>query len=705
MNTEAQTLVILHPPSFILSVAVPDELRLAYAVGLSAIVFICSLRFARRVVGGDWIESLLDGLLISFVVQYVSVCIPGLLGVLDVWSISVTAVLAAGVLGAVARDLSAARAASLQRPLDWPAVALCLFVTCYLVAILWEQRLLPPVANDALTYHLPAAVQWLQDRRLGLFETWFHDPANTYSPLAGSVLATWWLAPLGNDVLARFVQAPALLLLLVAMIQIIRAFGVSTSVAALIATGAVTSRPFISQALLAKDDLLVAAFFAVKVASLTRVKLGDGLGPWRVGMALGLLLATKYTALLSLPLLLLAVDAPIRAGWKLRNWFIAALIAIVLAGPWYLRNAIVTGNPLFPIELPGLHGLFWAHRSPQLASLESIGKVLVTGYYSTTIPVAIALAAFWALALGLSMRSLLRTPLVRLCLLGPPIGIGLFLFLSPYPEIRFIYPSLVLLFACGGIVAYRARSEALGLIIGVIMFVVGVSSGFVPEGLLRLLPAAVVCSGILVALMWRVSKLELERARRAVAISSLVVVVLLGGLVYVSYSAFLRRNENSYANECVEAWKTSGYGTVADAWEFVRTEVPPAATIAYTNTSYIYPLYGFDLKRRAVYVPTRRNVTTLADLPHFDAALRGDRIVAEVSGATTEDADRAAWMSKLSDSAARYLLVVKPAYGPAPNAPELAFAVEDSTRFTHLFENEAAVVYRIESEPATTRPQ
>ena len=61
-------------------------------------------------------------------------------------------------------------------------------------ALVYSQRLCPPLATDALTYHLPAAVFWLQKRRIVLFQTWFFNPANTYSPLAGSMFMTWLLA-------------------------------------------------------------------------------------------------------------------------------------------------------------------------------------------------------------------------------------------------------------------------------------------------------------------------------------------------------------------------------------------------------------------------------------------------------------------------------------------------------------------------------
>jgi len=78
---------------------------------------------------------------------------------------------------------------------------------------------------------------------------------------------------------------------------------------------AACARPFISQTILAKDDLPLAAFLTAAMVALSAERLRDPLGPWRLGAAVGLLLATKFTATFSLPAIALAMDAPWRAGW------------------------------------------------------------------------------------------------------------------------------------------------------------------------------------------------------------------------------------------------------------------------------------------------------------------------------------------------------------------------------------------------------
>src|SRR5262249_13020644 len=145
-------------------------------------------------------------------------------------------------------------------------------------------------------------------------------------------------------------EAPALVMIFFALMQLCRQLGADARVAALVALAACVARPFISQTILAKDDLFVAAFFLAAVVGLSQQRLRDSLGSWRLGTAIGLLLATKYTALFSAPILFLAIDAPVRASWRRRQYLIALFVAIAIACPWYLRNWILYQNPLFPVE-------------------------------------------------------------------------------------------------------------------------------------------------------------------------------------------------------------------------------------------------------------------------------------------------------------------------------------------------------------------
>ena len=312
----------------------PDELRLAVVVALAALAFISSLALSRRFVRDDPIQPLLDAFLLTYLIQYLSVGLPGCCGILNACSIAISAIVLSSLMWLIRpKPNDGTVPSTAMTPTEtWTLAACALFIFGEVAAAVHGQAYLPPMANDALTYHLPAAVSWLQSGRLGLYDVWFYNPANTYSPPAGSMFIAWLLAPLGNDALARFVQAPALLFVFLGLIQLCRACGTNIIVASLIATGAALSRPFVSQSILAKDDLFMAGFFQAFVVGVAHANRPDRLAPCRVGIALGLLFSMKYTVLLSAPLIMLLLDAQPR-----KRLIPALIIAAVIASPWYLR--------------------------------------------------------------------------------------------------------------------------------------------------------------------------------------------------------------------------------------------------------------------------------------------------------------------------------------------------------------------------------
>jgi hypothetical protein len=663
----------------------PDELRLAAAVALNVVVFLSSLRAARRLVHDDAVQSFLDAFVFTYLVQYVAVGLPGLLGILSFGAIAATALLLCALMSWI-RGPAELHVRLPERD-RWILGACVIFVIAEISAAIAGQRYLPPMANDALTYHLPAAVTWLQTGKIGLFETWFHNPANTYSPLAGSMFMAWLIAPVGNDALARFTQAPAMVFLMLGMIQLCRALGATVVISTVIATAAVLSRPFVSQSILAKDDLFVAAFFASAAVALAPNRLGDRLGAWRVGISLGLLLATKYTVLMSVPLLLLMSDAPLRSRWRATSYAIAFLVTLVIAAPWYVRNIVLTGNPLFPTSMLFFDGQFATRPSDELATAAGAWKAFVTGYYSATIWLAAPLVLLWVIAVCKSAKQLAKSPLLRTAILGPPMGILLFVLLSPYAEIRFVYPSMLLLFACGAIVAMSLRW---GFIVALSLLLVGAGTGFIPQNLARIMPPALAITFVLLMLWW-LACLTISSTLRRLSVAAGAVAVALACAVYVYWEAYLRREIDGYEAIAIPAWRGGGYGELADAWEFIRA-LPPQTTVAYTNTSFVYPLYGFDLSRRVVYVPTRAGLSSWRDLPRARCPLAGEEIEPFVHSALSEQPERGEWLRRLLESDARYLFV---ALGNGVEPPELSFAADDPAHFARLPGNDAAAVFEI----------
>ena len=312
-------------------------------------------------------------------------------------------------------------------------------------------------------------------------EIWFYRAPNTFFPLAGSTFIAVLLALTKNDVLAKFVAAPALLFLFIALVTLIRRLGTKPGVAAMIAAACVLSRPFVTQVTLGKDDLFTAAFYIVLVVALPRPP-QERFGPWRTGIALGLLLASKYTMLYAFPVLVLMLDAPSIAGKPFKRTLIIALVAFVLAGPWYLHNWAMTGNPIYPLDVAPagkllLPGMMQIMRSKMLATPAGIWEVFTVGYYSMPPVLIVLLAVGFLSAVIAASNQLLREPLFRATILGPVLAIAAFIMISPYGEIRFAYPALLLLFACIGI-AIQFLPWLVQVSIGVALALIAAATAF-----------------------------------------------------------------------------------------------------------------------------------------------------------------------------------------------------------------------------------
>jgi hypothetical protein len=576
--------------------------------------------------------------------------------------------------------------------------------------VIWYVGALPVMSNDALAYHLPAAVQWLRTGRLGLYEAWFYNPANVYSPLAGSTFLAWSMAPMGNDLLARFVQAPALPFLFLGMLRLSKLLGVPATLAALVAAAAVLSRPFVSQVTFPKDDLFMGAFFLVAAVGLGAGG-DDRLSAWRAGVGLGLFLATKYTALFSLPLFLLMIDAPARAGWRRKQWAIAAGCVLLLAGPWYVHNAMLTGNPIYPTEVrvlgvTVLPGLLTLQRGVLLRSLSGVWSVLTGTYYAPTPALfALLLAGWLAAAWSSGASALLRDPIKRLCIVGAPLGVALFVLTSPYGEIRFVYPSLLLLFACLALGLGQLRLPTLArhaVAAAVLLLAAGTAYPF--STLLVPLSAAVAAgaAGVMaVALHYRRIWLSTTAQVLGTAAGAFAVVMM---LVYVYWPTYVR-----LCRETADpAWSVPGYayGDLGEAWRFVRQNTPADALVAYCNTYLLYPMYGPEFSRRFIYVPTRPGLAHSWQLPHFPALLSGEEIPGAAPRVTIQGASRETWLANLKASGAQYLFIGTRDLGATDAKPfvppELTYVQADPGHFHRIDTplpdgrlNASAAVYQI----------
>jgi hypothetical protein len=231
-----------------------------------------------------------------------------------------------------------------RRPIGVAAVLIPLLAFVVAVGVVRS----PLTLYDGLSYHLVFPARWLQESSLSIIQTPFSDPAQAYQPGNGELFLLWLMLPFHGDLLARIGQLPFLLLAGMALYGVARRSGVAPQHAAYAPMFLFLARPVVEQAVGADVDLVCAAMFVTSLyLGLVAVD-SDRKGDWALwGVALGLYAGSKYLALVYLGVLLLL---PLVRGVRRRALW--ALPGLALFGlPWYVRNWVVAGSPLYPSSL------------------------------------------------------------------------------------------------------------------------------------------------------------------------------------------------------------------------------------------------------------------------------------------------------------------------------------------------------------------
>ena len=308
--------------------------------------------------GPDRLERALAGTTLFFV-QAVGVSIVlGMLGILALPSVLIGHVVVLGaVLVADRRWERPDPAAAAEGWSAWGLAAVGLGAA--LLALSVANTLRSPLSEDFDTreYHITNLAHWLQDGSIWNLPYAGPGSITATHPGNGELFGTWLSLPTHGDELAYLTPTAFGALAVLAVAVIARQLGGRRATASGALLGiAVLAAPiyFVTQTKSIATDLPSAAPLAAALALLLVARSR----PSRqlvllTGAALGLGLGAKYTALV--PGVLIAVAAlvllPSRRWWA---WLAPGLA--VLALPWFLRNLLQTGNPLFPLDLPGFEG-------------------------------------------------------------------------------------------------------------------------------------------------------------------------------------------------------------------------------------------------------------------------------------------------------------------------------------------------------------
>ncbi|HTG35301.1 MAG TPA: glycosyltransferase family 39 protein [Thermoanaerobaculia bacterium] len=472
-----------------------------------------------------------------------------------------------------------------------------------------------PHGFDDTSYHLSAVATWIRYGDLRMVRFSMGDPSTPFYPILGEMASWVLIAPFhDSDVAARWTQVFFAVFSFLAVAAIARRLGLSrrsSACAAIAYAGIYHVFPVLSVS--AGNDQSTSFFTLAGIDAALALARRPRPGTAVVtGAALGLLLATKYIGVLFTPVILVVLAL---AAWIERRRRepaerapartlagAAVLLAITMAvtgGYTYLRNAVTTGNPIFPapveilgIEIfPGWGGITSSERADdpefdiQVWEFLTRRSKLFGSYFPFTLLPAALLAPF--LALG---RRRWRAALTFAL---PAVIFLQFLYLMPdHRDIRYFLPAIALaavafawlLAAAGPRIELPVRGVLLAWI--TLQAVRHVGQSGTKHALAGL---AVVAAGVLLERFWRRGEGQAPLFRLASPVLSgvfLFVVFCLGGMV--------------------ETYQEKKFANLPGALALEELAGTRGARVAYAGFNQPYFFYGSRFQNDLEIVPRNR---------------------------------------------------------------------------------------------------
>jgi len=218
-----------------------------------------------------------------------------------------------------------------------------------LFAVAFVDALAPPYDYDGLMYHLQGPKIFLQANRIFAdLDNWWNNYPFTVPMLFLTSLA------FEADFAAKLLNLVYGVILLIAVARLSHLL--LPKAESWIAVAAMLAIPALPRwSSFAYIDIAWAAYAVLSAWCIFKwQRTGDQAQLVIGGLLAGLTLASKYVGVLDFGLL---IGLIVYAGWNkgpkdlLRNLFLFAFIAAIVASPWYLKNLVWLGSPVFPVEL------------------------------------------------------------------------------------------------------------------------------------------------------------------------------------------------------------------------------------------------------------------------------------------------------------------------------------------------------------------
>lgn len=597
----------------------------------SAALIDLAWRFARRLYGEDLVAAAAAGcaLWTAMVVAILEV-----LGTIGALQRGVVLAVTAGVW-AVGRLWLARRAGPDAEPPRWSwtprlprspvewgsAIGVAALLAVLVVAVV-EAVSEPTLQFDALYYHLPIAVQWLQHGNTRLLPYIFPNGHAARFPAAFELIELWLLIPVHRDFLVQLAGLPGAALMMSGVALLARELGAGVR-SALAGSLVVVTLPTVLVTQIGGDltDLFMAGAVTACAGFIARYsRSGSVRDLVLAGATAGLAVASRYQALVELlPLVAIAVvvlavrPGPIRVA--LRAGAGAAATMLAVGGYFYVRNAAATGNPLYPKRwsLPlhpfpgarqtyccdgpsllqlGWHPSLWAHKTWQILFANSTAAdtshswgpmlaLLVLGGMLVPVLASARRRERDAVRWGWSVYPIAQF----VCYLATPLSAGPGGALA-VENSRFLLATAAASASLLVAEAVRLRRQRRRQVLAVTLLLAGASTLAYSRGIAGAAPVKALAAFLLIAATGAVVAARRVKIRPGRAVAGAATAL---GVVLVAFAAPLRHHYEQRRSAL----------PYADAAMHLR---PGDSIVSLVGVCQLYPLYGPDLRRRVEYL-------------------------------------------------------------------------------------------------------
>jgi hypothetical protein len=639
-----------------------------------------------------------------------------------------------------------------QPSVRWFLSLICLLIAIAIFLFnLWNIRLLPSLSTDGLIYHLTIPAFWIHEGFLRTIDLPFHDGAAEHSPLITESLIYLLMRITGDDSLAWLIQPVFFLLIAWAYYRSLRLLELDADTARFLTALLLLFPPFFRSAQIVNNEMVLTSGTALFCFGMLLTRTHQHRGCWFASAGVALMLAAKTIGVIYGSLALLILAAWI--GWAARRqarhcardsqttppagdvnaeaqetargrcrglltppavtgngeadskppfyWRTTALVCAVtiLAGSAFqLRNLWEFGNPLYParLSLAGLsilpgrydpsvfvtHG--WSPDALYMMLFNDLETFSMRSQYGGLLWLALLVTVVHLARRRLRSGDAVPT-ILFVCY--PLAAVIMYFAVTPFwREHRLLFPVYYLLW--GGLawsLCLSARgldgrwANRLSATVAAVTVFHTLAFVFFDEVPLWL-AGGVAALGVVLG---NYPQLWAHRGRMRLA------GVVLFGLAAVR--AFWCHADYVKQREAVRAeFYSHAYAVQGDAWNRIAEETANRpATIAYSGSAVVFPLFGAKLQNRLVYLRLDPD-----DQPQPIELTGSASIYLQLARQRRSKVDEAYWLNQLRENRVDWLyLVDDPALGGVQ--AELSLAAAHPRMLQPIFQEGNLFLYRV----------